>query len=62
MYLATAALWRDGRMRFCDIEIRQDRPPTIVKWDSEVADGDYELRRGDKVYHVTLKRGQWTTS
>jgi hypothetical protein len=56
----TAALWRDGRMIFCDIEIHEGRAPTIVKWDKELSDGDYELRKGEKVYHVTLKNGQWT--
>jgi hypothetical protein len=57
----TAALLRDGRLNLCDIEIHEGRAPTIVKWDNELSDGDYKLRNGEKVYHVTLKNGQWTT-
>jgi hypothetical protein len=60
MNIVTAALWREGRMNLCDVQIHKVRAPTIVKWEKELTDGDYELRRGDLIYPMSLKNGQWT--
>ena len=47
-------------LTFCQIQTFTDRPPAIVSFDKKLTDGDYELRRGDKVYRVALKNGEWT--
>jgi len=55
-----AEVWRSGKLvTHCQVRIDPDRAPYVVHTDDNVADGDYEIRRGDAGYEVTCKAGQW---
>ena len=60
MIIVTAGMWRDGRLvTLCQVRIDADLVPHVIKTDRQMAEGDYEVRRGGAVYDVTLRRGQW---